>query len=44
MKNNRRLIEESLPPESKEKKWLDGFLMGFRINDLSINNQTKLFE
>ncbi len=34
-------ISESLPQESTEKKWLDGFLTGFRVDD-STNSQTKL--
>ena len=35
-------ISESLPTESTEKKWLDGFLTGFRIDDSQSEVQTKL--
>lgn len=35
-------ISESLPPESTEKKWLDGFLTGFRADDSQSGVQTKL--
>jgi adenine-specific DNA methylase len=36
-------ISESLPQENTEKKWLDGFLTGFRQNDSQSGTQTKLF-
>jgi len=36
-------ISESLPTESTEKKWLDGFLTGFRVDDSQSGVQTKLF-
>jgi len=36
-------ISESLPQDSKEKKWLDGFLAGFRVGDPDAATQTKLF-
>jgi len=36
-------ISESLPQESTEKKWLDGFLTGFRMDDSRAGTQTKLF-
>lgn len=36
-------ISESLPIESTEKKLLDGFLTGFRVDDSSTDSQTKLF-
>lgn len=35
-------ISESLPMESIEKKWLDGFLTGFRIDYSQSGVQTKL--
>lgn len=36
-------ISESLPMESTEKKWLDGFLTGFRLIDSQSGVQSKLF-
>lgn len=36
-------ISESLPPESTEKRWLDGFLTGFRTGSSGKGTQTKLF-
>lgn len=36
-------ISHSLPEDSKEKKWLDGFLTGFRQDDLQNEFQSKLF-
>ncbi len=36
-------ISESLPPDSAEKRWLDGFLTGFRVRDSQDGTQTKLF-
>jgi adenine-specific DNA methylase len=36
-------ISQSLPKESTEKKWLDGFLTGFRTDDSQTAVQTKLF-
>jgi len=36
-------ISESLPIDSTEKKWLDGFLTGFRVDDSQTGVQTKLF-
>lgn len=36
-------ISESLPQDSKEKKWLDGFLAGFSVGDPGAATQTKLF-
>lgn len=36
-------ISESLSQESTEKRWLDGFLTGFRMDDSQIGAQTKLF-
>ena len=36
-------ISESLSQESKEKRWLDGFLTGFRMNSSQIATQLKLF-
>jgi putative DNA methylase len=36
-------ISESLPQESIEKKWLDGFLTGFKSEDSQGTNQSKLF-
>ena len=36
-------ISESLPIESTEKKWLDGFLTGFKIDGSQGTNQSKLF-
>ena len=36
-------ISESLQQESTEKKWLDGFLTGFRVDNSQIESQTKLF-
>jgi len=36
-------ISESLPQESTEKKWLDGFLTGFRTDGSRDGTQTKLF-
>ena len=36
-------ISESLPLESTEKKWLDGFLTGFNAYDAPDNIQSKLF-
>ena len=38
-----RAISESLPQESTEKKWLDGFLTGFRADNSQTGGQTKLF-
>jgi len=35
-------ISESLSQESTEKKWLDGFLTGFRVDDSQSGVQTKL--
>ena len=36
-------ISESLPQKSKEKKWLDGFLTGFKVYDSPNEIQSKLF-
>lgn len=36
-------ISESLPMESIEKKWLDGFLTGFKSDDSQNEVQSKLF-
>ncbi|MCH7560424.1 MAG: DUF1156 domain-containing protein, partial [Thaumarchaeota archaeon] len=36
-------ISESLPIESTEKKWIDGFLTGFRADDSQSGVQSKLF-
>ena len=36
-------ISESLPLESTEKKWLDGFLTGFKSDNTQGTNQSKLF-
>mgnify|MGYP006438074837 FL=1 len=36
-------ISESLPLESTEKKWLDGFLTGFKSDDSQSGTQSKLF-
>ncbi len=36
-------ISESLPLESTEKKWLDGFLTGFKSDDSEDSSQRKLF-
>lgn len=36
-------ISESLPLESIEKKWLDGFLTGYKSDDSQSTNQSKLF-
>jgi putative DNA methylase len=36
-------ISESLPLESTEKKWLDGFLTGFKSEGSQSETQTKLF-
>jgi putative DNA methylase len=36
-------ISESLHIESTEKKWLDGFLTGFKLNDAQDASQSKLF-
>jgi len=36
-------ISESLPLESIEKKWLDGFLTGFKSDNSQGTNQAKLF-
>lgn len=36
-------ISESLPQESTEKRWLDGFLTGFRMDLSQVGAQTKLF-
>ncbi len=36
-------ISESLPQESTEKKWLDGFLTGFKADDSQSETQSKLF-
>ena len=36
-------ISESLPQESTEKKWLDGFLTGYRAEHTQNGAQTKLF-
>lgn len=36
-------ISESLPLESTEKKWLDGLLTGFKIDDSQRDVQSKLF-
>jgi hypothetical protein len=36
-------ISESLPLESTEKKWLDGFLTGFKADDSQSGTQSKLF-
>ena len=38
------LISESLPIESMEKKWLDGFLTGFKVDDSQSGVQRKLFD
>ena len=38
-----RAISESLPQESTEKKWLDGFLTGFKADDSQSETQSKLF-
>jgi putative DNA methylase len=35
-------ISESLPLESTEKKWLDGFLTGFKSDDSQSGTQSKL--
>ena len=35
-------ISESLPLESTEKKWIDGFLTGFRADDIQSQVQSKL--
>jgi len=35
-------ISESLPLESTEKKWIDGFLTGFRADDTQSGVQSKL--
>jgi len=37
-------ISESLPQESTEKKWLDGFLTGFRLDDSQSGIQQKLLD
>ena len=36
-------ISETLPLESTEKKWLDGFLTGFKSENSSETSQSKLF-
>ena len=36
-------ISESLSLESTEKKWLDGFLTGFKSDDSQVGSQKKLF-
>ena len=36
-------ISESLPLENTEKKWIDGFLTGFRAEDSQRGIQSKLF-
>jgi putative DNA methylase len=36
-------ISESLPLESTEKKWSDGFLTGFKSDDSQSGTQSKLF-
>jgi putative DNA methylase len=36
-------ISESLPLESIEKKWLDGFLTSFKLEDSQNESQSKLF-
>lgn len=36
-------ISESLQQDSKEKKWLDGFLAGLSVDDPGTATQTKLF-
>ncbi|MBT6647712.1 MAG: hypothetical protein HOB51_09420 [Thaumarchaeota archaeon] len=36
-------ISESLSIESIEKKWLDGFLTGFKSEDSQSGTQSKLF-
>ncbi len=36
-------ISESLPLESTEKKWLDGFLTGFKSDNSHNSSQSKLF-
>ena len=37
-------ISESLPLESTEKKWLDGFLTGFKRDDSPSGVQSKLYD
>lgn len=36
-------ISESLPQESTEKRWLEGFLSGFKTDSSEAGTQTKLF-
>jgi hypothetical protein len=36
-------ISESLPLESTEKKWLDGFLTGYKSDNTQDESQSKLF-
>ena len=37
-------ISESLPLESTEKKWLDGFLTGFKVDNSQSIVQSKLYD
>lgn len=37
-------ISESLPLESEEKKWIDGFLTGFELTSRPAHTQTSLME
>ena len=37
-------ISESLPIESTEKKWLDGFLTGFKADESQNGIQSKLYD
>ena len=43
LKRVAQAISESLPIESTEKKWLDGFLTGFKETDSKNGSQSKLF-
>ena len=43
LKRVAQAISESLPIESTEKKWLDGFLTGFNAENSQGTNQSKLF-
>ena len=36
-------ISESLPTGNTEKRWLEGFLIGFRTGNSGIGTQAKLF-
>jgi len=42
LKRVAQAISESLPQESTEKKWLDGFLTGFKSSDSQMHIQSKL--